>query len=336
MPKNKLSKKVLKAFLNSIKKIESIDLKDKYEEAGKIVANYALILKHKEGKKTKLIKLIKAISDDTGVTKLLAKKSKKSKDKLKAKTSSKPSGKKSNSKKEAPEASKKKSSKPSKKVSKEKGKSLAKTAIKLIAKADKPSSSENNGKSEVKIDKKVSRKPKPEANKVVAVKAISPNTVKKTTAKVAPTAKTQSIKPVVVKAPIVKKATATTVPKVQTAKKTITKAETVRQTVVKKPIQKVAVKTKIVQKAASGDNLKLIEGIGPKIETFLKEDGIDSFAKLAKAIPEKIQTMLVAKGGTRYNANNPITWPEQAVFAAKGDMAGLKALKLVLKGGRKV
>ncbi len=66
-----------------------------------------------------------------------------------------------------------------------------------------------------------------------------------------------------------------------------------------------------------GDNLKLIEGIGPKIESFLKEDGIDTFAKLAKAVPAAIQTMMVAKGGTRYNAYNPAKWPEQAALKSR-------------------
>lgn len=90
------------------------------------------------------------------------------------------------------------------------------------------------------------------------------------------------------------------------------------------------------RKPTVGDNLKLVEGIGPKIESFLKEEGIDTFEKLSKAIPEDIQKMLVAKGGTRYNANNPATWPEQAALAATGDMEAFNALKLELKGGRRV
>ncbi|UBM59258.1 hypothetical protein LAG90_01120 [Marinilongibacter aquaticus] len=101
-----------------------------------------------------------------------------------------------------------------------------------------------------------------------------------------------------------------------------------------KPAAK-AKKVAEIETPVTPDNLKLIEGIGPKIEFFLKEDGIDTFAKLATSKPEEIRQMLVNKGGTRYNANDPSTWPEQAALAAKGQLEELKALQSELKGGRR-
>lgn len=79
---------------------------------------------------------------------------------------------------------------------------------------------------------------------------------------------------------------------------------------------------------SKSDNLRLIDGIGPKIESLLKESGIDTFEKLAKAKPENISSILVEKGGNGLKGINPSTWPEQAVIAAKGNIEELKAYKL--------
>jgi len=48
------------------------------------------------------------------------------------------------------------------------------------------------------------------------------------------------------------------------------------------------------------DDLKKIEGVGPKIASILAEAGFETFAKLAKADPEKIREILLEKGGKRY------------------------------------
>lgn len=85
--------------------------------------------------------------------------------------------------------------------------------------------------------------------------------------------------------------------------------------------------------APAEDDLKRIEGIGPKLEQVLKEAGIRTFAQLAAKTPEELQRILDAAGVARIS--NPETWPEQAALAAAGDWEGLEALQEQLKGGRR-
>ncbi len=86
-------------------------------------------------------------------------------------------------------------------------------------------------------------------------------------------------------------------------------------------------------KKAKGDDLKLIEGIGPKIAEVLNSAGIITFTDLAAATPEKIKEILDASEGS-FNAADATTWPEQAQLAADGKMDELKELQDKLKGGR--
>jgi large subunit ribosomal protein L17 len=84
---------------------------------------------------------------------------------------------------------------------------------------------------------------------------------------------------------------------------------------------------------AEGDDLKKIEGIGPKIADLLAEAGIVSFADLAGSTPEAIQEIL-EKAGSQYNVHNPASWPAQAQLAADGKWDELKTLQDELIGGR--
>ncbi|REA62162.1 50S ribosomal protein L17 [Dyadobacter luteus] len=84
---------------------------------------------------------------------------------------------------------------------------------------------------------------------------------------------------------------------------------------------------------AEGDDLKKIEGIGPKIADLLIAGGITSFAELAAATPEAIKEILDA-AGSQYNVHNPTTWPQQAQLAADGKWDELKTLQDELLGGR--
>jgi len=110
------------------------------------------------------------------------------------------------------------------------------------------------------------------------------------------------------------------------AKKT-TKKATAKKTTVKKAATK---KTT----AAKKDNLTKIEGIGPKIAGLLEADGINTFAKLAKA---KITTLkaVLKNAGPRFKMHTPDTWAEQAKLAAKGNWGILKKLQDELKGGKR-
>ncbi|RME37460.1 MAG: 50S ribosomal protein L27 [Deltaproteobacteria bacterium] len=81
------------------------------------------------------------------------------------------------------------------------------------------------------------------------------------------------------------------------------------------------------------DDLRKIEGIGPKIASILAEAGIDTYAKLAATDPDKIREIL-AEAGSRYKSHDPTTWPKQAALAAEGKWEELAALQDQLKGGR--
>lgn len=98
----------------------------------------------------------------------------------------------------------------------------------------------------------------------------------------------------------------------------------------------VAPKAKIAKaQPQQPDNLKRIEGIGPKIAEVLKASGIDSFAKLASMSPEQIKDLL-NQAGDRFSFQDPTTWPAQADLAAKGEWDKLKKWQDELKGGKVV
>ncbi|MBN2147965.1 MAG: hypothetical protein JW726_11280 [Anaerolineales bacterium] len=80
------------------------------------------------------------------------------------------------------------------------------------------------------------------------------------------------------------------------------------------------------------DDLKIIEGIGPKIDSLLKEAGITTYAQLADTPAEKLRSLME---DANLRIADPASWPEQASLAAKGDMDGLKAMQDSLRGGRK-
>jgi len=81
------------------------------------------------------------------------------------------------------------------------------------------------------------------------------------------------------------------------------------------------------------DDLKIVEGIGPKIETLLKEAGIQSFARLSVSSPALIRQILAA-AGDRFTMHNPDTWPKQAELAEKGNWDQLKKWQDQLDGGK--
>lgn len=63
------------------------------------------------------------------------------------------------------------------------------------------------------------------------------------------------------------------------------------------------------------DNLKRVNGIGPKIEKLLKDNGITTFAQLAQTEVSRIQALL---DEVEYTLADPATWPEQARQLAAG------------------
>lgn len=96
-----------------------------------------------------------------------------------------------------------------------------------------------------------------------------------------------------------------------------------------------AARQAVAPAVAAHDDLKLIEGIGPKIAGILQAAGIRSFAQLAAMTPATIQPLLDAAGPS-YRIADPLTWPEQAALAAAGRWDELQALQDTLIGGRRV
>lgn len=83
------------------------------------------------------------------------------------------------------------------------------------------------------------------------------------------------------------------------------------------------------------DDLKLVEGIGPKIEGLLNDGGIVTWADLANAPTDKVQAIL-DEAGPRYRMHDPATWAKQADMADKGQWEELEAYQDRLDGGREV
>ncbi|PCJ66948.1 MAG: hypothetical protein COA58_05710 [Bacteroidetes bacterium] len=92
--------------------------------------------------------------------------------------------------------------------------------------------------------------------------------------------------------------------------------------------------------AASGsiggqkDDLKRIEGIGPKIEELLNNDGIYTFEQLVASSVERVKGILTA-AGPNYAVHDPTTWSEQAGLAHNGKWEALDTLQEELKGGKR-
>ncbi|MBL7887086.1 MAG: 50S ribosomal protein L21 [Flavobacterium sp.] len=84
-----------------------------------------------------------------------------------------------------------------------------------------------------------------------------------------------------------------------------------------------------------GDDLVIIEGIGPKAAEALVEAGIDTFAKLAAASAEEVKAILDASP-SKVQHLDPTTWAQQAQLAADGKMDELKKLQDELNGGKAV
>lgn len=81
---------------------------------------------------------------------------------------------------------------------------------------------------------------------------------------------------------------------------------------------------------AKADDLKKVEGIGPKIAQTLNDAGISTFAELAKAKPAKISEIIADVRGNHVTD----TWPAQAKLAAEGKWDELKKWQDELDGGK--
>lgn len=81
------------------------------------------------------------------------------------------------------------------------------------------------------------------------------------------------------------------------------------------------------------DDLKKIEGIGPKASEALVNAGVDTFAKLAAKTADEIKEILVNESTTLSHLD-PTTWAKQSELAAAGKWEELKAWQDQLNGGK--
>ena len=81
------------------------------------------------------------------------------------------------------------------------------------------------------------------------------------------------------------------------------------------------------------DDLTKIEGIGSKIASLLKTEGIETFEMLSKNSEKTLKAILV-KAGPRFQMHNPSKWANQAKIATKGDWKALKKMQDELNGGK--
>ena len=109
---------------------------------------------------------------------------------------------------------------------------------------------------------------------------------------------------------------------VKAEKKVEVKAEVAAPKAEAKPVAKKA--------TAKADDLKKVEGIGPKIAETLIAAGITTFAELAKLKADKISDIIADVRGNHVTD----TWPKQAKLAAEGKWDELKKWQDELNGGK--
>jgi len=81
------------------------------------------------------------------------------------------------------------------------------------------------------------------------------------------------------------------------------------------------------------DDLKIVEGIGPKIEGLFHNFNIKTWKALSEASQAKCQEVLDS-GGERYRIHDPGSWPLQAKMAHKGEWKKLAKWQSEHKGGK--
>lgn len=81
------------------------------------------------------------------------------------------------------------------------------------------------------------------------------------------------------------------------------------------------------------DDLKIVEGIGPKIEKLLHKANIRTWKALAGMNAKVIQQIL-DKAGNNFSLADPKTWARQSSLASSGQWSKLKSLQEKLKGGK--
>jgi len=81
------------------------------------------------------------------------------------------------------------------------------------------------------------------------------------------------------------------------------------------------------------DDLKIIEGIGPKIEELFHNAGIKTWKQLSELSQDQCRAILDS-GGEHYQIHDPGTWPKQSEMAYKNQWTELKNWQDQLNAGK--
>lgn len=76
--------------------------------------------------------------------------------------------------------------------------------------------------------------------------------------------------------------------------------------------------------AVVGDDLTIVDGIGPTYAAALQGAGVKTFAQLSEQTPESIAETLAKANAPLIAGHNADTWPRQAKLAAAGDWSALR------------
>jgi len=91
--------------------------------------------------------------------------------------------------------------------------------------------------------------------------------------------------------------------------------------------------TKTKPAKGEGDNLTVIEGVGPKTQAALNKSGITTYAQIAKLSADELYQIVKVENNVQI-VGDAATWPKQAQFLVDGDTDGLKAYQDRLVSGR--
>ncbi|MCF2498430.1 MULTISPECIES: helix-hairpin-helix domain-containing protein [Dyadobacter] len=81
------------------------------------------------------------------------------------------------------------------------------------------------------------------------------------------------------------------------------------------------------------EDLKIIEGIGPKIEELLNREGIHTIEQLADTSIIRLAAVL-KKAGPRFQIQNPTSWPKQALLAKDQKWDELEELRRLIMSNK--
>ena len=112
--------------------------------------------------------------------------------------------------------------------------------------------------------------------------------------------------------------------------------EKIEESETEKPKGKDKAEEPLVATVSKGpkDDLKIVEGIGPKIEELLFNAGVTTYGQLAATGVQQLKDIL-SDAGSRFAMHDPGTWPAQSLLAANGEWAELKAYQDFLNAGKR-